>query len=374
MTPPVTPTPGIDWGAVRRILVVRLDNIGDMVLLGPALRALRTNLPDATLTLLGSPAGASVAPLLPWVDEVVVRRVVWQDASGSFPLEPERELRLVADLRGGAFDAAIISTSFAQSPFPPAYACYLAGIAVRVGQSKEFGGSVLSHPVPPVPYEAHQVERSLQLLEGVGLRRAGEELEVCVRPEDRVAARRVLADAGVPPDAPYVVVGPGASCPSRRYEPERFAALVELLARHLRVVVVGSAKERDLATRVADGATGAISLAGQTDVPALAAVVEGAELVVTNNSAPMHLADALRRPLVVLFAGSELESQFAPRSAPSRLLRRPTHCAPCHAFVCPYAVEEWPVAPCLDIPAAEVADAALELLGAGTSGRREAQQ
>ncbi|MDP8928633.1 MAG: glycosyltransferase family 9 protein, partial [Actinomycetota bacterium] len=293
MTPPVTATPGIDWGAVRRILVVRLDNIGDVVLLGPALRALRMNLPDATLTLLSSPAGASVAPLLPWVDEVVVHRVVWQDASGSFPFDPERELRLVADLRGSAFDAAFISTSFAQSPFPPAYACYLAGIPVRVGQSKEFGGSVLSHPVPPSPYEAHQVERSLHLLEGVGLRRAGGELELRVRPEDRDVARRLLTGVGVPPDGPYVVLGPGASCPSRRYEPERFSALTKLLAHHLRVVVVGSAKERELAAGVADGVSGATTLAGQTDVPALAAVVEGAELVVTNNSAPMHLADAL---------------------------------------------------------------------------------
>lgn len=373
MTPPVTPTPGIDWGAVRRILVVRLDNIGDVVLLGPALRALRANLPGAGLTLLCSPAGASVAALLPWVDEVVVRRVVWQDASGSFPFDPERELRLVDDLRGGAFDVAVISTSFAQSPFPPAYACYLAGIPVRVGQSKEFGGSVLSHPVPPAPYQVHQVERSLQLLEGVGLRRAGEELELRVRPEDRDAARRLLAGAGVPPGSPYVVVGPGASCPSRRYEPERFAALVQFLARDVLVVVVGSAKERDLAARVADGVPGVISLAGQTDVPALAAVVEGAEVVVTNNSAPMHLADALCRPLVVLFAGTELESQFAPRSGPSRLLRRPTDCAPCHAFDCPYA-DERGVAPCLDIPPSEVAAAALELIGAGASGRREAQR
>ncbi|MFN2556622.1 MAG: glycosyltransferase family 9 protein [Nitriliruptorales bacterium] len=356
----------VDWGRMRRILVVRLDNIGDVVMLGPALRALHANVPHATLTLLCSPAGAAVAPLLPWVDEVIVRRVTWQDASGSFALDPDRELRLVEDLRERHFDAAMIFTSFSQSPFPPGYACYLAGIPVRVGQSQEFGGSILSHPVPPAPYEAHQVERSLHLIEAVGLRRAGEELEVRVRPEDRVTAQRLLSDAGVPPTTPYVAVAPGASCSSRRYAAERFAGLAELLAEQFKVFVVGSGQERDLAVRVAERAPGATSLAGRTDVPALAGIVEGAELVITNNSAAMHLADALRRPLVALFAGTELESQFAPRSAPARLLRRQTTCAPCHALVCPYAGGK-AVVPCLDIPPLEVASAALDLLSAGPS-------
>ncbi|MDQ4131535.1 MAG: glycosyltransferase family 9 protein [Actinomycetota bacterium] len=356
----------VDWGSIQRILVVRLDNIGDVVMLGPALRAMRANLPEATLTLLCSPAGAEVAPLLPGLDDVLVRRVSWQDAAGSFPLDPARELRLVADLRGGRFDAAIIFTSFSQSPFPPAYACYLAGVPVRVGQSHEFGGSILSHCVPPAPYEAHQVERSLHLIEQVGLRRAGEELEVRVRPEHRTAARRLLTEAGAPPTTPYVVLAPGASCPSRRYEAERFTALVELLTPHSKVIVVGGAKERELAARVAAGAPAATSLAGRTDVATLAGIIEGAELVIANNSAPMHLADALRRPLVALFAGTELESQYAPRSAPSRVLRRQTACAPCHAFLCPYA-DGTDVVPCLDIPPLEVASAALDLLAAGAS-------
>ncbi|MDQ3932927.1 MAG: glycosyltransferase family 9 protein [Actinomycetota bacterium] len=392
----MTGSPAIDWAAVRRVLVVRLDNIGDVVLLGPALRTLRANLPQARQTLLCSPVGAQVAPLLPWVDDVVVRRVVWQDASGTLPLDPDRELDLVSDLRAGAFDAAVIFTSFAQSPFPPAYACYLAGIAVRVGQSTEFGGSLLSHPVPAAPYEAHQVERSLRLLEGVGLRRAGEELELRVRPEDLAAARSVLARAGVPPATPYVMVAPGASCPSRRYEAGRFASAVKLLARHLPVVVVGSAKERELAARISAGIPGAVTLAGQTDLPALAGITQGAALVVTNNSASMHLADALRRPLVVLFAGTELESQFAPCSTPSRLLRRPTDCSPCHAFVCPYVrgrptsppgpvqdrdegrthlhAGEWGGPPCLDVSPTEVANAAFELLAGVKSERSESSR
>jgi ADP-heptose:LPS heptosyltransferase len=85
-------------------------------------------------------------------------------------------------------------------------------------------------------------------------------------------------------------------------------------------------------------------------------VIRRASLVVTNDSAPMHIADAFLRPMVVLYSGTELEEQWRPRSAPSRLLRKRTSCSPCYNFRCPYGME------CLDIPAAEVAAAAVHML------------
>jgi ADP-heptose:LPS heptosyltransferase len=83
--PSMPPDP---WPAVRRLLAIRLDNIGDVVMLGPALRALRRALPAAEITLLTSPVGAKAAPLLPWIDAVMTCRAVWQDVSGSMPLDP----------------------------------------------------------------------------------------------------------------------------------------------------------------------------------------------------------------------------------------------------------------------------------------------
>ena len=127
-----------------RILVIRLDNIGDVIMLGPALRAVKTAVPKAHITLLCAPTGAQVAPLLPWVDDLLVHRAVWQDASGAMPLDPVRETAFIETLRAGRYDAALIFTSFSQSPYPPAMACYLAGIPVRIGQSREFGGGLLS--------------------------------------------------------------------------------------------------------------------------------------------------------------------------------------------------------------------------------------
>lgn len=349
----------IDLGRLRRVLAVRLDNAGDVVMLGPALRALRQALPRARITLLCSPAGSQVAPLLPWVDEVAVASSVsWQDASGNLPQDPVRERALIDRLAAGRFDAAFVFTSWAQSPHPPAYACYLAGIPIRVGESKEFAGSILSHAVPSLPDSAHQVDRNLHLVTSVGIAPAGTDLELRVPAAAACSAAALLRGVGAvgTTGGSYAVLAPGASCPSRRYPPERFAQIARGL--DLPAVVVGSAREAGLATVIQAAAPHVRALTGRTTMPELAAVIAGAALIVTNNSAPMHLADALRRPLVALFAGTELESQFAPRTAPRRVLRRPTGCAPCHAFTCAFDLE------CLDVPPAQVVRAGQEVMEA----------
>jgi len=91
-------------------------------------------------------------------------------------------------------------------------------------------------------------------------------------------------------------------------------------------------------------------------VPEMAAVLGRAALVIANNSAALHIADALGRPMVITYSGTEWESQWRPRSAPARLLRRETACSPCFAFSCPYGME------CLDFAPEAVVDEALAML------------
>src|SRR4051794_26036271 len=100
------PRSDADLAAARRILAVRLDNIGDVVMLGPALRAVSAALPGASITLLASPAGAQAVTLLPWVNDVITHRSVWQDARGDLRLDAERELAFVRELAAREFDAA----------------------------------------------------------------------------------------------------------------------------------------------------------------------------------------------------------------------------------------------------------------------------
>lgn len=347
--------------AFQNILAVRLDNVGDVVMLTPALRALRHAAPEARITLLASPAGACVAPLLGEIDDVIERRVPWQDVSGSLPFDPAGELAFIEALRARSFDAAFIFTSFSQSPHAAAYACYLAGIRARFGESKEFGGAVLTVAAPPLPDGAHQVDRNLRLVEAAGVPPAGTALHLRVPPAAAARVAALLARHGLA-DRGFVVVAPGASCNARRWPAERYAGAAAALARALGlpIVAVGTPAEAAICAVVAAACPHemGISLAGETCVAEFAAVIESSALVVANNSAAMHIADAFRRPVVALYAGTDAEGQWRPRNSPAVVLRRQTVCTPCYRFDCPYAQE------CLDIHPQEVVAAAGRLLAA----------
>lgn len=354
--------PPIRWEALDRLLVVRPDNLGDVLLAGPAIAALRSAAPNARLDLLASPAGAPAAALLPDVDEAVVASVSWQQIATTAPsVSAPSDSELVTRIAARHYDAAVVLTSFSQSPWPAGCALQRAAVPVRAGTSKEFGGTALTHWVPAPEDELHQVDRALHVLRRLGVTAAGAAapmLRAQVPPRGRAAARAALAAAGLAPDEPYVVMLPGASCPSRRWQPDRFrAAAADLAGKGLPVAVSGPPAERDLVNTVVSGAPGVVGLAGALDVPGLAGLLAGAAVAVTNNSGGMHLADAVGTPVVALFAGTEDEDQFRPRSVPAVVLRVPTWCSPCRQFRCPFDLE------CLDVPPETVVAAAVDLAG-----------
>ncbi len=340
---------------VRRILVIRLDNIGDVIMMGPALRALRRWFPEAELVLMASRAGAQVAPLLPWIDDVIVWRVVWQEI-GRAEVSFEKEFELIDFLRQWSFDLALAFTSFSQSPHPAAFVCTIAGIPQFFGQSQEAGGPV----IPASPVEMNQAERNLFLLESLGLPVEERGLSIRVPRSAEESLAEMVGPFGLNLEQDYLLLSPWTSCDSRTYPPKRFAQAARILSEKCRfpVAVSGSRRERDKSGDVLEAiGGGAIDLVGRTDVCQFAALVAHSRLVLTGNTSALHLAEATHVPVVVAYSGTELESQWAPGSTPSRLLVRPTPCSPCYTFTCPFDHE------CVDIPPEAIADAALELIG-----------
>src|SRR2546421_10362157 len=354
-----------EWLAAKNILAVRLDNIGDVIMLGPALRAVKETSPQAHLTLLASPAGSNAVPLLPWIDDVITWRPVWQDvgtlSGGRMPFDPARERELIDMLAERQFDAALIVTSFSQTPLPPGYVCYLAGIPLRAGESKEFGGSTLTTELKGSPDDLHQVERNLRLVEHLGFVATDRRLMLAIPEEARQAVPSLLERVGLDPDAPFVLVHPGASAQARRYPVERFCIVARLLTRRgWPILVTGVEREAVLLAELMQHAPDARCLIGVATLAEYAALVERAALVICNDTLPMHLADAVGTPEVVLFSGTDYEEQWRPRATAHRLLRRPTSCHPCYLFECPIGL------PCLDISPEEVVencDAVLEEVG-----------
>ncbi len=348
-----------DWANARNILTVRLDNIGDVVMLGPALRAIKENLPESKITLLASPAGTHAASLLRQVDRIITWRAIWQDVGNQMPIDAARELQLVEALAEADFDAAIVFTSFSQSPYPPAYIAYLAEIPLRLGQSKEFGGSVLTTWIKAPDDTMHQVDRNLYLLQRAGFVISHRELSINIPEQAREYIDLKLASKGIEPDEPFILVHPGASCSARTYPFERWSDIALHMIHYSGLPVVISGNEKDARRLEQMGSTawaGSIILAGQTTVEQYAALVSRSSLVMSGHTSTMHLADAVGIPSVILFSGTDLECQWKPRNTPYRTLRRETPCTPCRLFTCPFGMQ------CLDIEPDEVVEVALDML------------
>jgi ADP-heptose:LPS heptosyltransferase len=342
--------------SLRRILLVRLDNLGDVLLTTPAFRAVRQALPEAHLALLAGPAGCEVGRLNPDLDETILYRAVNEDVNFRLSQDPEREMAAVETLKERDFDAAIIFTSYKQSALPAAYLCYLAGIPMRAAGSFEGPGSLLTHRhrYEETTPSKHETLRGLELTEFLGFPPVEPEMVLVPRTEDEEGATRLLKRHGL---ERFVLVHPGASASSRAYPPERYREVVEGLALQsgLSVLVTGGPNEDDLARRVA-GSTG-VPLGGETSFGSFAALVGRAAVVATNNTGTTHVASALKRPVVTVFAGTNPVEQWGPWRTPNRLLTHPVPCAPCYKRVCPIGHE------CLTgIAPGTVIDAALQLL------------
>ncbi|MBX6342740.1 MAG: glycosyltransferase family 9 protein, partial [Thermomicrobiaceae bacterium] len=163
------PTVDERWRGVERVLAVRLDNLGDVLVTTPAIHAIRESLPRAEITLLASPVGAQAGRLNPDVDDVIVYQAPWMDPWHELPQDSAREQRMIALLRERRFDGAIIFTSFRQSPLPAAYLCYLADVPLRAAASIDGPGSLLTTRHRHPERMMHEVERGLDLVGALGM-------------------------------------------------------------------------------------------------------------------------------------------------------------------------------------------------------------
>jgi ADP-heptose:LPS heptosyltransferase len=308
------------------VLVARLDSAGDVLLSGPAVRAVAAG--AGKVTFLCGPAGRAAADLLPGVDEVVVHRAPWIDPDPQ-PVTRQAVSGLVDDLADRRIDQAVVLTSWHQSALPTALVLRMAGVGTIAAVSEDYPGSLLDirHRVDD---DAHEVLRAMSTVATLGY-------ELPAGDDGRLRLRPLPPPPPGAPEPPYVVVHPGASVPARAWSPAANAALVDaLVGAGRRVVVTGSPAERDVARRVAG--SGAVNLAGATDLAGLAAVLAGADAVVVGNTGPAHLAAAVGTPVVSLFAPTVPSTRWAPWGVPTVLMGdQEIACAGCRARTCPVA-------------------------------------
>lgn len=351
---------------MTRILVVLPNWFGDTLFVTPFLRVLRSQRPDAYLATLGWPTCRAALLHNPHVDELIDydERGAHRGLAGSW--------RLIQTLRTHHFDAAfILRRSFSRTLL-----LVWAGIPTRVGFANVKSGWLLTHRVHPSPMPRHKAFSYLPLLEALGLPVALHPYEYTVSSEEREAARekcQSLFDTGkfkvtvtsekvTDTCGPLVVLHPGANWFHKRWAADRFAALGDRLvsAHQARVIITGGPDDVTLAESIQHAMhQPAILLAGKTTVRQLGALLEQAQLVVSNDTGILHLAAALHRPLLALY-GPTSPTLTGPLGDPQRTVV--LHHAECCPRI-PCYQPHHPARPGMDaITVEEAYDAAMQLL------------
>ena len=320
-------------GPSRRILVVKLDHLGDVVLATPALRALRERYPDAVIDALVHPDSAAAIHGNPAVTSVLMYRSP-RFHRGEAADRFER-LREIARAR---YDTVVELRGDGRTLFLP----FLCGATRRVDR----GSARIRHAIRwrtrrDTPRVVHEVEANLEIVRPSTGERPAEatrpRVEVHPSAEARATMHRKLEERDIPAGAQLVVIHPGAAWRPRTWRPERFGAVADWILGHYdaRVLLVGSENERDVEDAVLRSMkeTPVHALTGRLTLDELSALLGSSALFLGNDSGPAHLAAACGVPSVVLF-GPQDPRRFGPWSERTHILHRPVTCFPCRQVVC----------------------------------------
>lgn len=303
-----------------RILVVQTAFLGDVVLTTPLFRALRRLHPAGHLAALVTPAAAPLLRADPHLDEVLT-----YDKKGG-----ERLWRVARRLRAARFDLLLAPHRSHRT----ALLALLSGIPERVGFSDAALPWAYTRRVER-RRDVHEVDRNLALLRGLGAEPEPSDraLHVGYGASEAQAVAAVLQQAGVGAGERVAALCPGSIWPTKRWSAEGFAAAARgLAARGLRPVLLGGPGDAEVSARVAALAgpgAGVVDAAGRTPLGALAAWMDRASVLVTNDSAPLHVASARGTPTVAVFGPTTLSLGFGPLHAASRVVEADLACRPC---------------------------------------------
>ena len=277
-----------------RILICRLSHIGDCILTLPMLSALRQAMPDAWIAWAVEKPTPQLLEHHPDLDELITIPKGWLKKTKTI-------LAVRKQLREYAFDIAIDPQSIAKS----ALLGWASGAKTRVGFRGDHGRELSSwfNNVSVEPKSTHLVDRSLELLQGLGINHQQAQFHLPLRESAHCYIDQFLDEQGLS-ESRYLVINPGASWPSKRWEDERFGKVARELHQQtgLRPVITWAGdEERKMSMAICASSQGAAILAPPTDLQQLAALMQRAELFLGCDTGPLHLAAAVDTICVGLY-------------------------------------------------------------------------
>lgn len=300
------------------ILVIQTAFLGDVVLTTPLFRALRRLWPEKRLTALTTPQAAPLIAEDPHLDAVLT-----YDKKGKDSL-----LSMAKTLRSGGYEMLVSPHRSHRT----ALLSLMSGIPIRIGYSDASFSWAYNRQVAR-PMGEHEVDRNLALLEALGSKPDGEDRKLYIGygEAESKEVNALLAACGVDSTEKIIGLCPGSIWATKRWAKEGFAAVGKALAaRGHRIVLLGGPDDREASAFVsAQIGAAAVDAAGKTSLKALAAWMDRLSLLISNDSAPLHVAAARNTPSVAVFGATTLGLGFGPFHAESRVVQVDLDCRPC---------------------------------------------
>ncbi|MBI1926756.1 lipopolysaccharide heptosyltransferase II [Candidatus Poribacteria bacterium] len=310
-----------------RILVMQTGGwIGDMVLLTPALRAVKRAYPQSHLALMLRPLVADVMAIHPYLDEVIV------DTKDRYRSRLKSVWKAANAIRRSRFNLAIVlhPTSFRNALIP-----FLAGVPERVGSHVSGRGILLTRSCPERT-DLHEIHRYLRVLELIDIHEPDATLEFWHTDAERNVVRQMLADHGISSTERVIGVNLGTTWQTKRWPLEKFATVMTQMQNRLGapLILTGSAAEGPLGEALGQMVQGElVNLIGKTTLTQLGALIERCALYLTCDSGPMHIAAAVGTPTIALF-GPTSPTRHRPYGEGHCVIEKAVECRPCYKRAC----------------------------------------
>ena len=313
--------------ARKRILVIKLSALGDVILSVPSIRALRQKFPDAWISVLVGRKSRGLLRNCPYVDDVIA----YEESGGHRPSSLVRMMRLLAK---EDFDIVVDLQNNRLSH----WLAYFSGAPVRVGHGNRRWSFLLSERTERGLSELAPLEHQFRVLKLLGVEPKDRQLELWTEKEDVQKVDAYLESQWVSPSQLLVGINPGSSLrwPTKQWPVENFARLCDELARrNIRVVITGSAEETPLAEELLRLTRNKpVNAVGKTSITELVALVHRCRVFVSSDSAPMHIASSARVPLVAIFGPTDAKRHLVPPEQ-YQVFQKPVPCGPCYLRNCP---------------------------------------
>ncbi|MDO8661944.1 MAG: lipopolysaccharide heptosyltransferase II [Candidatus Omnitrophota bacterium] len=314
----------------KRILVVRTDRIGDVLLSTPVIKALRDSYPHAFIAMMVSPYAKDIVEGNPYLDKVIIL-----DKDGEHK-NWLRSVKLIRKLKKMKFDLALVL-----HPTNRAHLLtFLSAIPKRVGYDRKLG-FLLSDRIKHTKQfgEKHELDYNLDLLRYLGVEIKDKNLFIPVKPEAEKWVEELFRQEGISSSDKLLALNPSASCPSKIWPAERFAQTADKLTQKygFKIIVISGPKDIRLADNlVKNMRSRAINLAAKTSVTQLASLLKRCSLFISNDSGPVHIASAVGTPVISIFGRNQAglgPKRWGPVGERDKLLHKAA-CIECLAHNC----------------------------------------